>query len=122
MPKSVLDWKVRRKLSENPKTSREVLTKTARLLMEADRPVEALDFLAKSGDKELAREIKALAIKEGNIFIYVRACLAAKESGIADEIKRLADNASAAGLDSYAEKAYEMLLNASNPPNQPKAS
>ena len=109
MSKSVLNWKVRRAVSENPKTSKEVLAKSGRELLEADRPVEAIDLAQKAGDEELLAAIKAKAVEEGNLFIYVRACQATGRPASASDLRTLADKAKAAGLDSYEAKARELL-------------
>jgi hypothetical protein len=115
MGKNVLDWKVRRNLSENPKSSKEALSKAARSLFEADRPAEAVELAQKAGDQELLGSIKAAAAEEGNLFLYIRACQASGGPAAAAELKALADKAAAAGLSSYEARARELLAQGAKP-------
>ena len=109
MAKSVLDWKVRRNVSENPKTTKEALTDAGRRLIEADRLAEAVDLLQKAGDGELLSSIRLKAVEEGNLFLYKRACQASGQQARVDELKALAEKALAEGFGSYWAKAAEMI-------------
>jgi hypothetical protein len=109
MAKSVLDWKVRRNVSENPKTTKEAMAKAGSRLLEADFLAEALDLLQKAGDKELIGRIRLKAVEEGNFFLYKRACQAAGDPLLESELRALAKKASSLGLANYESKALELL-------------
>ena len=112
MAKSVLDWKVRRSVSEIPKTSKEAMAEAGRRLMEADRLAEAADLLQKAGSAELLSQIRLKAVEEGNLFLYKRACQASGEPLREGELKDLAERAAACGLLSYGTKALELAAEA----------
>ena len=66
--------------------------------------------------------IRAKAVEEGNLFVYVRACQAAGRPASASDLSALADKAKAAGLESYEAKARELLSGGSRtslPPFRP---
>ncbi|MDR2456332.1 MAG: hypothetical protein LBE49_07055 [Deltaproteobacteria bacterium] len=112
MPKSILDWKVRRNVSENPKTSKEALSEAGRSLIEADRLAEAADLLQKAADLDQLSRVRALAVEEGNLFLYQRACQAAGAGPAEAELEALSEKARAAGLSSYEARARELASEA----------
>jgi hypothetical protein len=113
--KTVLDWKVRRSVSESPKTTKEALSQAAQTLLEADRPASAVDLAQKAGDEDILAKVKALAVEEGNLFLYVRVCQASGKPASAAELAVLADQAKAAGLASYEARARELLSGGPKP-------
>jgi hypothetical protein len=114
MSKSVLNWKVRRDVSENPKTSKAALGEAARELLAADRLAEAVELAGKAGDEGALDKIRAAAVEEGNLFVYVRACQAAGKPAAGADLAKLADNAKEAGLSGYEAAARELLSGGKN--------
>jgi hypothetical protein len=109
MPQSVLNWKTRRAISENPKVTSEALFAAGRELMAANMLVEAADFMARANDGEGLGLIKAKAIQDGNFFIYQTVARLLKEEPSRNDLAKLADKAASLGLSSYEDSARKLL-------------
>ncbi|MDR0622700.1 MAG: hypothetical protein LBJ61_12650 [Deltaproteobacteria bacterium] len=109
MPKSVLNWKPRRTLSESDKATPAEFLAAGRELLEADMPVEAADFMARAEDSEGLNLVKAKAIGEGNFFLYRLALTRLKAEPDPGELEALADKAASLGLATYETSARNLL-------------
>ncbi|MDR1656362.1 MAG: hypothetical protein LBT47_02245 [Deltaproteobacteria bacterium] len=109
MPVSALNWKDRRSISENSKSSPEILSRAGRELFQAGFLVEAIELFQKANDASQLEQVKAASVQEGNFFIYVRACQALGKPAMATELKQLAAQAAKEGLLVYESKARSLL-------------
>jgi len=106
---------VAKNIIPNPMERRQLLEKSmdakaavaiADTYLDADRPVEAIDFLSKAGAEDRLEALGALAIEAGDAFLLksVHDALGVEEPRI-DDWERLASAAEAAGRDLYAKQA-----------------
>lgn len=77
----------------------------AEAYLEGDRVVEALDFLRKAGESDRLAELRARAIADGDAFLLRAVAGAMDASPGPAEWRALAEAATAAGKDRYAEDA-----------------
>ncbi len=83
--------------------------KLAEAYLEQDRVLEALAFLEKAGDQDRLRAIRDEAIRAGDVFLFREAAARCGEEPDADSWRALAEAASAAGKESYAQEATRQL-------------
>ena len=79
--------------------------RTAQVYLEADRAIEAVDFLRKAGALEELASLRAQAVAEGDGFLLRAGAEACGEVPTRAEWRELALAAAAAGKDRYAEEA-----------------
>jgi hypothetical protein len=106
---SVLNWKDKRQLLENSHLSPESLTDAGQELLRAGSPVDSADFFQKAAKTEKLRELKQLAVDEGDFFLYTKVRLALGEKPQINDLKSLAAKASQSGLYLYESKAQSLL-------------
>ncbi|MDR1607721.1 MAG: hypothetical protein LBT38_04845 [Deltaproteobacteria bacterium] len=109
MAKSALKWKDRRALIDHPKTAPEVLSRAGRELLTRGFPAESAELFRKAKDHEGLRDILAMAVGEGNFFLYSLANQYLGQSPKVEELTSLAQKAQEAGLLFYRDKAQELL-------------
>ncbi|MDR2367871.1 MAG: hypothetical protein LBF58_07165 [Deltaproteobacteria bacterium] len=109
MPKSTLNWKTRRALTENAKAQPGEFFSAGRELMAADMLAEAADLMARAGDAEGLGLLRARAVEEGNFFLYQMAVRLQKAEPEGGELEALADRAASLGLAAYENSARKLL-------------
>ena len=72
---------------------------------EVGRLVEAVDFFAKAEDPSALERIRDRAVEEGDPFLLRAACAALGGEPAAEQWRRTADAAAAAGKERYANEA-----------------
>lgn len=77
----------------------------ADLYLEGERPVEAVEFLAKAGADDRLEQLADQAVETGDAFLLRRVYAVRDLEPGPERWKKLAENADAAGLSSYAETA-----------------
>jgi hypothetical protein len=80
----------------------------ADVYIEEDRPLDAVEFLAKAGASERLSELAETAIREGNAFLLKRIFAVQGLEAGQESWQRLAEAAEANGLESYARAARRL--------------
>jgi hypothetical protein len=92
----------KRDLLHSEKSSQSTLAKTAREFLALERYSDALDFFEKARDVEGIREIKAIALKQGDTFLLARLDRFDQKLVSREDWDNAAAKASAAGRNSMA--------------------
>ena len=76
--------------------------------LEAGREIDAIDFLAKAGDREALEGLQTAAVERGDVFLMKAACRGLDEEADAARWQALADAAARNGRHRDAESALRL--------------
>lgn len=98
----------RRELLYQERPDQAKLNQAAEAELEADRLYHAVELFRRAGSKEKLEDVVALAVEQGDLFIYLEAIKALDRSNRAEELVALAQAAGRNGLERFAARAKSL--------------
>ncbi len=102
------DYRAKQKLLFGKEVNSQELIRIGREFLEAGWLNDAIDFLAKAGDDESLNDIRALALEEGDVFIFRRILKVTDTTAEEKEWREIADCALLLEKLQFAREAYRM--------------
>jgi len=105
--KNLDDSVLKRQRNYDAKVSDAERNALAMRYVEADRPVEALELLERTRDRDGLLRVRAWAVERGDAFVVTQTERFLRDQATADEWRRTAEKAFAAGRWHHAKTAWE---------------